>query len=277
MTIRDAVTTLAGQLLKLYDEGEALNIANMVLEHVTGFTRSEMIVDKNKTLDAAEEEQLTKYADELLTHKPVQYVLGEAWFMNMKLRVTEDVLIPRPETEELTDLVIKNVAKESRILDVGTGSGCIAIALKKYLPRSEVYAVDISERALLVARENASLNNVSVKFMEVNILDEAQWGKLPGLDVIVSNPPYIPATEKNLMAGNVVNFEPHTALFVPDNDPLIFYKTIVRFAESKTHPCKLFFEIHESMGNELRAHLSGYGIEIKNDLQGKERIMVVWF
>jgi release factor glutamine methyltransferase len=276
MTIRDAVTTLAGQLHKLYDEGEALNIANMVLERVTGCTRSEMIVEKNKTLGAAQQEQLRKYAGELLTHKPVQYVLGEAWFMNMRFRVTEDVLIPRPETEELVDLVIKNVAKESRILDVGTGSGCIAVALKKYLPRSEVYAVDISEKALTVAMENASANNVEKQFSQVNILDEAQWGMLPAFDVIVSNPPYIPVTEKSSMAGNVVNFEPHTALFVPDSDPLIFYKTIGRFAESKSHRCKLFFEIHESMGNELRAHFNDYHMEIKKDLQGKERMMMIW-
>ena len=275
MTIRDAVTTLAVQLRNLYDEGEALNIANMVLEHVTGFTRSEMIVDKNKTLDASQQEQLRKYAEDLLKHKPVQYVLGEAWFMNMRLRVTEDVLIPRPETEELVDLVIKNVAKESRILDVGTGSGCIAVALKKYLPGSEVYAVDISEKALMVASQNARDNNVEIQFSQMNILDETQWSKLPAFDVVVSNPPYIPVTEKSLMADNVVNFEPHTALFVPDTDPLIFYKTIVNFAESRSHPCKLFFEIHESMGDVLKARFNGYDIEIRRDLPGKERMMVV--
>ena len=275
MTIRDAVTTLAVQLRNLYDEGEALNIANMVLEHVTGFTRSEMIVDKNKTLDASQQEQLRKYAEDLLKHKPVQYVLGEAWFMNMRLRVTEDVLIPRPETEELVDLVIKNVAKESRILDVGTGSGCIAVALKKYLPGSEVYAVDISEKALMVASQNARDNNVEIQFSQMNILDETQWSKLPAFDVVVSNPPYIPVTEKSLMADNVVNFEPHTALFVPDTDPLIFYKTIVNFAESRSHPCKLFFEIHESMGDVLKGRFNGYDIEIRRDLPGKERMMVV--
>jgi release factor glutamine methyltransferase len=185
------------------------------------------------------------------------------------------VLIPRPETEELVDLVIKNVAKESRILDVGTGSGCIAVALKKYLPGSEVYAVDISEKALMVASQNARDNNVEIQFSQMNILDETQWSKLPAFDVVVSNPPYIPVTEKSLMADNVVNFEPHTALFVPDTDPLIFYKTIVNFAESRSHPCKLFFEIHESMGDVLKARFNGYDIEIRRDLPGKERMMVV--
>jgi release factor glutamine methyltransferase len=225
-------------------------------------------------------QQLDKYTQELLTHKPVQYVLHEAWFGGMKLYVDENVLIPRPETEELVDLIVKDKKeKEIQILDIGTGSGCIAIALKKHLPLCEVYAIDISSDALTVAEKNNVLNNTKVKFILSDIFEEISWNQFSSFDCIVSNPPYIPSTETKLMSDNVTKFEPHLALFVPDNDPLKFYKAIARFAEKKLSPGgSVFVEVHENFAEEVKKVFSFLGdVQIKKDMQGKERFVVASF
>ena len=197
----------------------------------------------------------------------------------MKLYVDENVLIPRPETEELVDLVVKDVSKESRkeisILDIGTGSGCIPIALKKRLPPSKVYGVDVSEAALDIAKNNAAINNADVNFILSDILDESRWNELPAPDIIVSNPPYIPLREKDKMQSNVTRYEPHIALFVPDNDPMLFYKTIGRFAEKKLLPGgKIFVEIHEDYGNAVADVFAVFNPEVVLDMQGKARFVV---
>jgi release factor glutamine methyltransferase len=186
----------------------------------------------------------------------VQYVLNEAWFTGLKLYVDENVLIPRPETEELADMAIKDVLKNNNqsiaILDIGTGSGCIAIGLKKNLPGATVYAVDVSEGALEVARKNANENSAAIHFILSDILDEKKWIHLPGVDVIISNPPYIPVNQMEEMSNNVIKHEPHLALFVPDENPLVFYKSIAGLAEKKLLPGgKIFVEVHENSAGKV--------------------------
>jgi release factor glutamine methyltransferase len=189
----------------------------------------------------------------------------------MRFFVNEDVLIPRPETEELVEMI----ATGGRILDIGTGSGCIPIALKKKYPAAEIFACDISEAALQIARHNSQANEAAVQFIQYDILNKNDWDKLPKVDIIVSNPPYIPEKDKGTMHKNVLNNEPHQALFVPDNDPLIFYKTIAELTpvlSAKT----IYLEIHEEQGNpvvQLLKDRNFTNIELKRDMQGKERMI----
>ena len=287
MTIHEANMSLIFQLYDLYDDREAANIADLVMENVTGWKRIVRVTNKKVKMSAGMINQLEKYTQELLTHKPVQYVLGEAWFMGMRFYVNEHVLIPRPETEELVDMVIKEIKRDIaadvlknknklRILDIGTGSGCISIAIKKYVSDAEVYLVDVSEKAIQVARKNSELNSADVNFILSDILDESKWNDLPPIDIIVSNPPYIPSNEKNLMENNVTKFEPHIALFVPDSDPLTFYKAIVRFAEKKLLPGgKVYLETHANYSEKVKDLFSDLGdTRITNDMQNKPRFVI---
>ena len=176
-------------------------------------------------------------------------------------------------------LVLRDIKKEKTILDVGTGSGCIAIAIKKNRPFCDVYAIDISSNSLTVATKNSVLNDTNVNFSLSDILNESTWDQFPSFDYIVSNPPYIPSNEKNLMHDNVTKFEPHLALFVPENDPLKFYKAIARFAEKKLSPeGKVFVEVHENFAEEVEKVFSFFrDVQIKKDMQGKERFVVASF
>jgi release factor glutamine methyltransferase len=231
-------------------------------------------------------DQLQAYTRELLTHKPVQYVLHEAWFCGMPFYVDENVLIPRPETEELVDWIVGNAQSPTsrgrlatgnvRILDIGTGSGCIPISLKKKLPQAEVYACDVSEGALAVAARNAATHQTPVNFLQVDFLDIDTWGSLPEVDIIVSNPPYIPYSDKSSMLQNVLAYEPHLALFVPSDDALVFYDAIARFAQRKLPDHgQVFAEIHEDLGKKTTAlfESKGFDAEIKKDFQGKDRMV----
>lgn len=275
MTIHEANMRLLFQLYEQYGDHEAANIADLVMENVTGWKRIDRVVNKEVKCSAAMEEQLEQYIDELAAHKPVQYVLHEAWFAGMKLYVNEHVLIPRPETEELADIAVKeSVNKSLTIIDIGTGSGCIAIQIKRKLPGAGVYAIDVSEEALKVAEKNAIENNAQVNFILSDILDEKKWTGLPSFDLIVSNPPYIPVTEKNKMHDNVTKYEPHLALFVPNEDALIFYKAIAHFAKKKLLPeGKIFVEIHETFAMEVAEVFNSFQTEIIKDMQGKDRII----
>jgi release factor glutamine methyltransferase len=221
--------------------------------------------------------------NDLSAGKPIQYILGTAEFYRMKLKVNPNVLIPRPETEELVEWILTSVADSSKnlnILDVGTGSGCIAIALKKYLPKSTVAAVDISAAALQTAKENAQNNEVEVNFITADILAHAETALLNGqqFDVVVSNPPYIKEDEKPEMHENVLANEPHDALFVSNDNPLLFYKAIADFAQTKlVKNGLLFFEINEYLAKETIEMLDGKGftdIVLKNDMQGKDRMVM---
>jgi release factor glutamine methyltransferase len=284
MTIQLAYKQLLAQLYEVYDTREAANIADMVIEHITGQRKIERILYKDLPVTEEQQQTLEALSQQLLQHKPVQYILGEAWFAGMKLYVNEHVLIPRPETEELVELIVEEVgsgkSKEENdlsIIDIGTGSGCIPIALKKILVNSEVCGIDISEGALEVAKKNAQQQEVDIHFSQLNFLDESQWKHLPLFNIIVSNPPYVKKSEEQTMAKNVLEYEPHVALFVPDEDALKFYKAIAEFA--KTHmktDGQVFVEINEALGQhvvELFEQSGFKDVTLKKDMQGKDRMI----
>jgi release factor glutamine methyltransferase len=284
MTIQLAYKQLLAQLYEVYDTREAANIADMVIEHVTGQRKIERILYKDLPVSEEQQHTLETYIQQLLQHKPIQYVLGEAWFAGMKLYVNENVLIPRPETEELVEWIVEEVGSGKSkvqsnlsIIDIGTGSGCIPIALKKRLINADVYAVDISEGALEVAKKNAEQQEVDIHFSQINFLDNRQWEQLRLFDVIVSNPPYVKKSEEQTMAKNVLQYEPHVALFVPDEDALKFYKAIAEFA--KTHlntGGHVFVEINEALGQhvgELFVQSGLKDVTLKKDMQGKDRMI----
>jgi len=284
MTLQEGTYNLLNRLRKIYDEGEASAITDRVMEKITGSDKTERMMYKNETLSAAEETRLGEYTERLLRHEPLQYVLQEAWFYGLKLYVDEQVLIPRPETEELVDWILRDIksgnypAEQSiKILDIGTGSGCISIALKKNLPgHFELWACDINEQALTVARKNADAAGVPVDFIGLDFLDPSQRLQLPVVDIIVSNPPYIPLSDKKTMNRNVTDFEPQTALFVPDEDPLVFYKAILDFAQTHLDEKGLIYtEIHEALGEAVSHFFSeaGYTVECRKDMQGKDRMI----
>ncbi|MFL5745903.1 MAG: peptide chain release factor N(5)-glutamine methyltransferase [Niastella sp.] len=299
MTVYEAQQQLQTALAELYDNREAANIADWVMEHVTGLRKIDRIVHKQSSLAPDGADRLQEYTRQLLTHKPVQYVLHETWFCGMPFYVDEQVLIPRPETEELVEWVgenarqwaaakgqraegkgsvaaINNNPEMLRILDIGTGSGCIPISLKKKLPQAEVYACDVSEGALAVAARNAAAQQTPIHFLQVDFLDADSWSSLPEVDIIVSNPPYIPQSDKNTMLQNVLAYEPHLALFVPDNDALVFYDAIARFAQRTLpkHGC-VFVEIHEDLGQKTKGlfESKGFNAAVKKDFQGKDRMV----
>jgi release factor glutamine methyltransferase len=275
MTIQEASQQLVQQLATIYDMREATNIADWVLEHLTGWKKVDRLIHKQDLLDAEKQLTLERYTRELLMHKPVQYVLNEAWFCGMKLYVNENVLIPRPETEELVEWIEKLPGK--KILDVGTGSGCIPIALKKKLPAAEVYACDVSEKALQVARRNAEGQETAIQFMHLDFLDANARQSIPQVDILVSNPPYVPLKDKNTMQPNVLQYEPHLALFVQDDDPLIFYKALADFAQTRLLPDgTIYAEIHEDLGSSVKELFQAKGFahtELRKDMQGKYRMI----
>jgi release factor glutamine methyltransferase len=279
MTMQEATYLLLNKLRNIYPDGEASHITDMVMEHLTGSKKTERMLYKNEAITAKEEDQLQGYIKRLLKHEPVQYVLNEAWFCGLKLYVDKNVLIPRPETEELVEWIIsgcKFPIDQLSILDIGSGSGCIAIALKRRLGKATVWSCDISNEALEVARKNSVMLGVDVNFIELDFLQEEQREKLPSFDIIVSNPPYIAFHEKKEMLPNVLQYEPAAALFVPDNNALVFYKAIADFG--KSHLTKngiIYTEINESLA-EATASLfqqNAYTTEIKKDMQGKERMI----
>lgn len=287
MTIRDALWHIQTSIKRKYEDTEITRIAELILENITGIAHGKLNFYKDNVLHEVQHAKLNAYIRRLKQDEPVQYVLQEAWFYHLKFYVDKNVLIPRPETEELVHWVLKEVRSrkpenpaqntELRILDIGTGSGCIAIALKKNVPFAEVWACDSSEGALQVARSNAYTHATEINFIQMDFLDAAQRNSLPTFDLLVSNPPYIPLSDKKFIQPHVLNYEPHVALFVPENDPLIFYKTIADFAKQKlAQGGRLFVETHENLG-QLVAELfrsSGFrSVEIKKDMQGKERMV----
>ena len=280
MSLREAQQHLIQQLQALYDAREAANIADWVMEHVTGKKKIDRLLVKNDPLAPEQLSSLEKITSELLQHRPVQYVLGEAWFAGNPFFVNEEVLIPRPETEELVDWIVEEIQnskfKNQKILDIGTGSGCIPVALKKQLPSSAIMSIDKSAGALAVASKNAAHLKADIQLQQLDFLDEASWKELPVFDVIVSNPPYIKQSEYGSMAKHVTDFEPSLALFVPDEDALVFYRKIGQFAQTHLSASgMLFFEINEALGNATTALLEqqGYQVELKKDLQGKDRMI----
>lgn len=272
----------ARQLLENgYDPSEAEHIVGLLLEEVTGLTRTDIRTRSAEFLKDEDEKKLDNYLDQLKQQKPLQYVLGYAWFCGMKFQVDENVLIPRPETEELVEWIVnlekdQDSSRKLTVIDIGTGSGCIAISLAKKL-YADVHAIDISPGALKVAAENARANDAQVLFLEKDILAPDFKLHQEKYDVIASNPPYIRRNEMEAMSANVKNFEPHTALFVNDNDPLLFYKRIAAFAKIYLEPGgRLYVEINAAMGHEVKELLQRSEfkrVEVKKDLSGNDRMV----
>jgi len=286
MTIDEARKEITESIGNIYEPGEANNIAELLIESITKLSRSERIIRRGDSLPISQKDLLYSSIRRLQEHEPIQYVINEAWFAGMRFYVDRNVLIPRPETEELVEWIVKEVKGKNdaqahpsgkvKILDVGTGSGCIAISLKK-LSVTEVWACDISDEALNVARINADALNATIDFIPLNFLDADQRKQLPAIDIIVSNPPYIPRNEKTEMKRNVVGYEPSTALFVPDDDPLTFYKAIADFGREKLNKGgNIYAEIHENLGESVNNLFLSKGYQtvyLKKDLQGKDRMI----
>lgn len=269
------------ELQKIYDLSEATFITDWVFEKLGSLKKTDIIKNPKKEVLASIEKLIKDSLLELMQHKPVQYVLGEAWFYSAKFKVNEHVLIPRPETEELVEQLIndrKSKITDPVILDIGTGSGCIPIIIKKKLPAAVVNSIDISEEALLLAKENATFHHTDIKFSQLDFLDEKNWHLLPVCNIIISNPPYIPLSQKDTVDKNVKDYEPHIALFVPDDSPLIFYHKIAAFGKDKMqHDGKIYLETHENLANEVAdifRRANYHSVMVKKDMYGKERMVI---
>jgi len=281
MNLREAYRNYLSRLQPIYGPIEAGMVTDWVFEYLLQLKKADVVKDPDQKINKLSQQKIDKALAQLLEHKPIQYVLGEAWFYKMQFKVNKQVLIPRPETEELVEWIItdyKLQIADFSILDIGTGSGCIAVSLKKNIPSANITAVDISTPALNIAKENAATHNADINFIKLDFLDESKWSKLPSFDIIVSNPPYIPIAEKIKLDKNVTEYEPGTALFVPDESPLLFYDKIARFG--KTHlnkKGKIFVEIHEDFGAATAGLFNKFykKVTIKKDIFGKERMLMV--
>jgi release factor glutamine methyltransferase len=259
------------QLNGIVQEREIISLAYITIDFLLGYNRSDCIIHSDKDITSEVSDIIKQIIADLKTNKPIQHIIGETEFYELKFKVNEHTLIPRPETEELVKWILQH--EFTSALDIGTGSGCIAIALRKN-KGAEISAIDVSESALLVAKENAKINEVEINFLLQDILKTTT---LPKVDVIVSNPPYVLDKEKELMLDNVLGNEPHLALFVPNNNPLLFYKKIADLAfKSLSKNGLLFFEINEQFGKETVAMLSSIGfvdIKLKKDINDKDRMI----
>jgi release factor glutamine methyltransferase len=276
-TIKDIRFYLAKELAGLYSEPELRTLANILIKTVTGASKLHQMYDNNYPVRSAEAERIIEIVKELETGRPIQFVLGETIFYNCRIKLNGATLIPRPETEELVDLIIReNRGYKGDIVDFGSGSGCISIALSANLPAAHVTGIEISENAIKIARENAGLNNVNVTFIKGDIFNP-DWAVPDNTDIIVSNPPYVRDSEKLLMSKNVLDFEPASALFVTDSDPLIYYDAILKLAEDILSACgRVYFEINEAMGSRMFRLVEKFNysaIEVVKDLNGKDRIL----
>lgn len=272
ITVHQAYQQFVQQLSIFQTEREAKSIARIVFEDAF------RLFDFQSDQPFLEIKKLQTIQERLLKNEPVQYILGQADFYGLKFKVTPAVLIPRPETEELVYWILEVVENlNSKILDIGTGSGCIPITLKKKMPTAEIIGLDISSDALAIAEQNAILNQVAVAFQQMDILVKEKWSSLPQFDIVVSNPPYIPYKEIGLMPKQVTDFEPNLALFVENDNALIFYSTIARFAREKlTKGGLLFFECNEFNAKKvvsLLKHLGFSQVILEKDMEGKERMV----
>ena len=292
-TIKDVFLSFRQGLNEVYSNREIEAIALLVLEEITGLSRAKIKAFQDDDVDGKAIEKIKDILIELKTGKPVQYILGSTEFYGLKFLVNPSTLIPRPETEELIEWTLiesKKIKNEKvlSILDIGTGSGCIAITLKKHLPDASITAIDISLDALHTAVQNAAINDVKVSFSEQDILKIGKSSDLKDdiqtlgilsatFDIIISNPPYVTLLDKLQMHSNVTEFEPHSALFVPEQDPLIFYKAITNYAvDHLSTNGLLFFEINENLGSQtvkLLADNNFIDIELRKDMSGKDRMV----
>ena len=280
-TVQDAFNTFKQMLATLYGMQEVDAITTLVLSELTGNSKAKLKAFPETELTDEQGEKALAVLNRLQTGEPLQYILGHTEFYGLPFKVDQSVLIPRPETEELVEWILTSVngseLAAGNILDIGTGSGCIAISLKANLPGAQISAIDISTKALEIAKQNADLNNVKVNFIEADILNTKSEIVNPKFDIIVSNPPYVTQHDKTQMHTNVTDFEPHTALFVPENDPLIFYDAISDYASNNlTTNGLLFFEINENLGEETVELLKFKGfnnIKLRKDMSGRDRMI----
>ncbi|WP_019669454.1 peptide chain release factor N(5)-glutamine methyltransferase [Eudoraea adriatica] len=266
------------ELDEIYPREEVDSMFYLIIEHFLGLERFILAIDPEIVITKEEEQYMFEGLSKLKKEQPIQYVLGETTFMDLKFMVNESVLIPRPETEELVNWVledIENINDVSEIIDIGTGSGCIAISLAKLKPNLKVSAIDISGSALELAKKNALLNEVDVQFNLVDILKTGSLRKK--YDIIISNPPYVREMERDKMRNNVLQNEPYSALFVPDGNPLLFYRAIAEMAkESLKENGMLYFEINQYLGEELKTLLKNFNfsdVELRKDIFGKDRMI----
>lgn len=273
-TRRELFLRVAESITELYGDVEARQIAEMIITECGNISRNQLLVDPDKELAIKD---IDRIIEELHSWRPVQYVIGRADFDDMSLEVREGVLIPRPETEELVEWITSESVPDARILDVGTGSGCIAIALSRRLKGSRVWALDISPEALDIARHNGEKYAPNVEFIMGDALADFSTLVDEKLDVVVSNPPYIPRSDEHSMRRNVTDYEPSTALFVEDSDPLIFYRSIARTARRMLKPeGKLYYEIYEHFAADMAAMLEAEGysqVVVREDFRGKQRMV----
>jgi release factor glutamine methyltransferase len=280
MTIDEANRRLISSLGTVYDEREASAIASLVMEKLTGESKSLRLIHKRDGLSEKQEILFGKWLDELAQHRPMQYVLEEAWFSGLRFYVDERVLIPRPETEELLQWLLTDLPdplpEDFGVLDIGTGSGCIPVSLGKKRAGIRLFACDVSAEALAIASKNSEANRVPVNFFLCDILHETEWSQVPRVHFIISNPPYIPEKQRAQLDKHVRNFEPSLALFVPDQDPIIFYKKIGLLAKKKLPAGgKIFLEIHHDYSGEILKWYgeNGFSVEIRKDFSGKDRMI----
>jgi release factor glutamine methyltransferase len=275
-TIKDIRFYLAKELGEIYQEPELKAISNLIIKTILPVSGLHQLYNSSQSVSSEQASLIAGICEELKTGKPIQYILGTTTFYNCLIKVNNSTLIPRQETEELVDLIIReNQHYTGNILDLGTGSGCIAISLGVNLPKSVITGIDVSENAISLARENALLNNVAISFLKADILN-FDHKLLNKTGIIVSNPPYVRNSEKQFMSKNVLDFEPHLALFVHDSDPLIYYKAIMKIADWILIPAgKLYFEINEAMGQQVSELFNEYSysdIKIFRDINNKDRI-----
>lgn len=281
-TLRDNFLTV---LKEDFPDTEIQSFFYLLTDHFLKMKRLDVTLNLNMQISTEILEKFENAIGRLENHEPIQYIIGQTEFYGLPFRVNENTLIPRPETEELVAWILDSAKASTKglsILDIGTGTGCIAISLAENLPSAKVYAIDVSQKALTIAKHNAKLNDVNVRFFEVDILD---WRKNSGnlgvedlkFDLIVSNPPYVRELEKTYMQTNVLDYEPALALFVTNDDPLVFYKEIIQFAmEHLKDNGKLFFEINQYLGVELLDLLNNYNFEniiLKKDIFGNDRMI----
>jgi release factor glutamine methyltransferase len=286
MVLKDIKLFFHKELDAIYGKDEVDSFFFLCTEHYLDLPRFQLALQPEFTITNSETDTYLSVLEDLKQQKPIQYIIGETEFYGLPFRVNENVLIPRPETEEIVALIIANSKKENpnskriKILDIGTGSGCIAVSLSKNLPNAEVFALDVSKEALKVAKQNAKVNNAEITFIESDILNESALNfefKDLEFDIIVSNPPYVRELEKTEIQSNVLDYEPHLALFVEDNNPLQFYKAITAFAIKNLKPnSELYFEINQYLGKETKQVLidANFGaVELLKDLNGNDRVL----
>ena len=286
MNVIQIIQLYKESLKEMYHEGELSQLTFMAFEHVKKFSKTDLVLKRDELVPQEEAIEFNRILKSLKSHQPIQYVLGYAWFYDLKLKVNSDVMIPRRETEELVKWIIdeiedneKKATIELQLLDVCTGSGCIAISLKKNLVHAKAMALDISENALALAKENALMNETEINFVRADVLQLQTLPFTPGtfFNIIVSNPPYILESEKMQMKKKELDFEPHLAFFVKDQDPLIFYKRIAELALLHlAKNGKLYFEINEMKGSGVVELLNQFGFSdvcLRKDFYGKDRMI----